>query len=125
MLQAPLRRRNLEFGDVLFMNRLVLLSVLAALTANSTSMGIAQNAPQQTPQPAYPSPSAYPLPIDRGATGLWQSLQQLNTRASLMMVVAHPDDEDGGMLAYESRGKGVDTTLLTLNRGEGGQNVMT
>jgi LmbE family N-acetylglucosaminyl deacetylase len=41
------------------------------------------------------------------------------------MVVAHPDDEDGGMLTYESRGQGVDTTLLTLNRGEGGQNVMT
>ncbi len=29
------------------------------------------------------------------------------------------------MLTYESRGQGVDTTLLTLNRGEGGQNVMT
>jgi LmbE family N-acetylglucosaminyl deacetylase len=41
------------------------------------------------------------------------------------MVTAHPDDEDGGMLTYESRGQGVDTTLLTLNRGEGGQNVMT
>jgi LmbE family N-acetylglucosaminyl deacetylase len=41
------------------------------------------------------------------------------------MVTAHPDDEDGGMLTYESRGQGVDTTLLTLNRGEGGQNVIT
>lgn len=111
------------------MNRLVLLSALAALTANSTSLGLAQIATQATAQtsaqPAYPSPAAYPLPIDRGSAGLWQSLQQLNTRASLMMVVAHPDDEDGGMLAYESRGKGADTSLLTLNRGEGGQNVMT
>ncbi len=50
---------------------------------------------------------------------------KLHTRASLAMVTAHPDDEDGGMLTYESRGLGVDTTLLTLNRGEGGQNVMT
>lgn len=72
-----------------------------------------------------PSVAAYPLPIDRGASGLWQSLQKLKTRASVMMVVAHPDDEDGGMLAYESRGAGADTTLLTLNRGEGGQNVVT
>ncbi len=72
-----------------------------------------------------PLPSAYPLTLDRGAAGLWQSLQKLKTRSSLMMVVAHPDDEDGGMLAYESRGAGVDTTLLTLNRGEGGQNLMT
>lgn len=73
------------------------------------------------------SPSAYarPLPIDRGSAGLSQTLRRLHTRASLAMVTAHPDDEDGGMLTYESRGEGVDTTLLTLNRGEGGQNVMT
>ena len=79
-------------------------------------------AASQTPQPR---PYALPLPIDRGSAGLWQTLQKLHTRASLAMVVAHPDDEDGGMLTYESRGQGVDTTLLTLNRGEGGQNVMT
>jgi len=80
----------------------------------------------QAPQPVpYQQPLARPLPIDRGSPGLWQSLQKLHTRASLTMVVAHPDDEDGGMLAYESRGMGVDTSLLTLNRGEGGQNVMT
>ena len=39
-----------------------------------------------------------------------------------MQVVAHPDDEDGGMLTLEARGHGVDTLLMTLNRGEGGQN---
>jgi LmbE family N-acetylglucosaminyl deacetylase len=80
---------------------------------------------QQIEAPKYQSAFARPLPIDRGSTGLSQSLQKLHTRASLAMVVAHPDDEDGGMLTYESRGQGVDTTLLTLNRGEGGQNVMT
>lgn len=69
--------------------------------------------------------AARPLPIDRGSAALEQSLRKLGTRASLAMVVAHPDDEDGGMLAYESRGQGVDTTLLTLNRGEGGQNDIT
>jgi len=68
---------------------------------------------------------ATPLPIDQGAAGLWQTLQKLHSRASLIMIVAHPDDEDGGMLTYESRGQGVDATLLTLNRGEGGQNVMS
>src|SRR3984957_331127 len=78
-------------------------------------------------QAAVASPSAFaePLMVDRGSAAVWQSLQKLRTRASLMMVTAHPDDEDGGMLAYESRGRGVDTTLLTLNRGEGGQNVMS
>src|ERR1019366_9756848 len=37
---------------------------------------------------------------------------------------AHRDDEDGGMLTYETRGLGARAGLLTLNRGEGGQNVM-
>src|SRR5260370_7605840 len=41
------------------------------------------------------------------------------------MVTAHPDDEDGGMLVYESRGQGARVALLTLNRGEGGANVMS
>jgi LmbE family N-acetylglucosaminyl deacetylase len=41
------------------------------------------------------------------------------------MVTAHPDDEDGGMLAYESRGQGARVELLTLNRGESGANVMS
>ncbi len=39
-----------------------------------------------------------------------------------MQVVAHPDDEDGGLLTLEARGHGVSTLLMTLNRGEGGQN---
>ncbi|WP_348267843.1 PIG-L family deacetylase [Edaphobacter paludis] len=68
---------------------------------------------------------AAPLPIDRGAAALWQSLRKLHTRASLLMVTAHPDDEDGGMLTYESRGEGARVTLLTLNRGESGANVMS
>src|ERR1035438_4889309 len=54
-----------------------------------------------------------PLRVDRGAPALQQSLRKLNTRASIMMIVAHPDDEDGGMLTYESRGQGARVALLT------------
>ncbi len=81
----------------------------------------------QTPYDASIKPAVAPvkLPINRGYTGLWQSLKKLHTRASLIMVTAHPDDEDGGMLTYESRGQGARVTLLTLNRGEGGANVMS
>jgi LmbE family N-acetylglucosaminyl deacetylase len=42
-----------------------------------------------------------------------------------MMIVAHPDDEDGALLTYLSRGLGVRTSLLTLTRGEGGQNAIS
>jgi LmbE family N-acetylglucosaminyl deacetylase len=71
------------------------------------------------------TPDYQPLRIDRGSSALQQSLRKLGTRASIMMIVAHPDDEDGGMLTYESRGQGARVALLTLNRGEGGQNVMS
>ena len=63
-----------------------------------------------------------PLPEDLGAVHLYQLLTKLNTTARLMQVVAHPDDEDGGMLTMEARGKGVSALLFTLTRGEGGQN---
>ena len=70
---------------------------------------------------AVPSP-VDPLPQDTGALGLKQMLLRLQTTAHLMQTTAHPDDEDGGMLTLESRGKGASVLLLTLNRGEGGQN---
>jgi LmbE family N-acetylglucosaminyl deacetylase len=66
-----------------------------------------------------------PIPANQGVLALEQSLTKLRTRASLLMIVAHPDDEDGGMLTYEARGKGVRAATLTLTRGEGGQNLMS
>ncbi len=83
----------------------------------------AQVTPWQTAITA--SPDAQTLPEDRGADGLAQTLKKLHTWASLMMIVAHPDDEDGGMLTLESRGLGARTAILTLTRGEGGQNAMS
>ena len=65
------------------------------------------------------------IPQNRGSAALWQTLKQLRTWGSVLTIVAHPDDEDGGMLAYESRGLGVRTGILTLTRGDGGQNAMS
>src|SRR5580698_9595686 len=67
---------------------------------------------------------ALAIPENRGAAALSVALQQLHTRASMLMIVAHPDDEDGATLAYESRTVGAQVGLLTLNRGEGGANEM-
>jgi LmbE family N-acetylglucosaminyl deacetylase len=63
-----------------------------------------------------------PLPQDTGAAGLQQAIQHLRNTGRLLQTTAHPDDEDGGMLTLMSRGMGAHVTLLTLNRGEGGQN---
>ena len=65
-----------------------------------------------------------PLPQETGAAGLKLMLRKLQTTGRLMQVTAHPDDEDGGMLTLEARGKGVSIVLMTLTRGEGGQNKL-
>jgi LmbE family N-acetylglucosaminyl deacetylase len=74
---------------------------------------------------AEPTAIALPLAEDRGGAALEQALKRVGTTASLMMIVAHPDDEDGALLTYLSRGLGVRATLFTLTRGEGGQNAMS
>ena len=86
-------------------------------TANATGLG-------DVPL-TEPSVIALPLAEDRGEAGLEQALTRLGTTASLLMIVAHPDDEDGSLLTYLSRGHGVRCTLFTLTRGEGGQNAMS
>ena len=98
----------------------LLLCACFAQTANST----ANSAPSQSELTDHPGGRGYlnPLPQDTGTAGLKQELRKLQTTGRLMMVTAHPDDEDGGLLTLESRGKGVKTLLLTLTRGEGGQN---
>ena len=90
---------------------------VALLTVLSTMA-----APTLAQAPANPPSPIDPLPPDTGAAGLKEMLLRLQTTARLMQTVAHPDDEDGGMLTLESRGKGVATLLMTLTRGEGGQN---
>ena len=40
----------------------------------------------------------------------------------ILYVTAHPDDESGAVLTYLARGLRADVALLSLTRGEGGQN---
>ncbi len=61
---------------------------------------------------------------DNGAVGLGQTLKRLQTTASVLHTGAHPDDEDSGLLAYLARKEQARTAYLSLNRGEGGQNVI-
>ena len=107
-----MRRLNLFFGFALLVS-LAVVALHLAKAQSPTQFGVG-------PRIFY-----RPLEADRGASALWQSLQKLHTRASMIMIDAHPDDEDGGLITYESRGEGARATLLTLDRGEGGQNLMS
>ena len=96
----------------------------------AASLVAATIAHAQAPDPSAvafdePTSIALPMPEDRGQNALEQDLRRLGTTASVMMIVAHPDDEDGPLLTYLGRGLGARCILYTLTRGEGGQNVMT
>ena len=74
---------------------------------------------------ALVSPRAQVRPIyDLGAAGLTQVLQQLQTTASALHTGAHPDDEDSAFIARTVRGDHARVAYLSLNRGEGGQNII-
>jgi LmbE family N-acetylglucosaminyl deacetylase len=59
-----------------------------------------------------------------GAVETGLLLRQLDGEKRVLMIGAHPDDEDASMLAALARGWGVTTAYLSLSRGEGGQNLI-
>ncbi len=59
-----------------------------------------------------------------GAAETKLALDRLNVVASVLMIAAHPDDENTALLAYLARGRKVRTGYLSLTRGEGGQNLL-
>ncbi len=59
-----------------------------------------------------------------GSAELKLSLEKLQVLGKVLMIAAHPDDENTAVLAYFARGKKVRTGYLSLTRGEGGQNLI-
>jgi len=59
-----------------------------------------------------------------GTAELKLSLEKLQVLGRVLMIAAHPDDENTAVLAYFARGKKVRTGYLSLTRGEGGQNLI-
>jgi LmbE family N-acetylglucosaminyl deacetylase len=63
-------------------------------------------------------------PSTGGAVALDQELRMLGHYKRVLMIGAHPDDEDTELLTVLVRGMGVEAAYLSLNRGEGGQNLI-
>lgn len=53
-----------------------------------------------------------------------QKLRGLCSVKRVLIIGAHPDDEDTSLLTVLVRGRGADAAYLSLNRGEGGQNLI-
>ena len=65
-----------------------------------------------------------PPAMNANAAAAYESLLRLKTTATVLHTTAHPDDEDGALLTWLTRGQGVRTGLFTLTRGEGGANLI-
>ena len=52
------------------------------------------------------------------------TLRRLDGVKRVLMIGAHPDDEDTGLLTAMARGMGIETAYLSLTRGDGGQNLI-
>jgi len=74
---------------------------------------------------ARPAAAQQIAPPGTGGIGaLERILDRLTGNGRVLVIGAHPDDEDTELLAYLSRGAGVDAAYLSLSRGEGGQNLI-
>jgi LmbE family N-acetylglucosaminyl deacetylase len=77
-------------------------------------------------------PAAAQIPAERpleppgtgGVAALDRALAKLSTHRRLLVIAAHPDDEDTSLLALVARGLGGEAAYLSLSRGEGGQNLI-
>ena len=68
-----------------------------------------------------------PASAQRNLSGMPEielALHKLNVLGSVLMIAAHPDDENTALLAYYARGRSMRTGYLSLTRGEGGQNLI-
>ena len=59
-----------------------------------------------------------------GTVALRQAERMLGHTKRVLMIAAHPDDEDTELLTVLVRGQGAEAAYLSLSRGEGGQNLI-
>ena len=60
----------------------------------------------------------------QGAVTVHELASGLGTTVRVLMIGAHPDDEDTQLLTWLARGRHADVAYLSLTRGDGGQNAI-
>ena len=63
-------------------------------------------------------------PTTGGTVALHQAERMLGHTKRVLMIAAHPDDEDTELLTVLVRSQGAEAAYLSLSRGEGGQNLI-
>ena len=75
---------------------------------------------------ALPSRAQFP-PAPGTGPGLPETIEAIDAArvtTRILYITAHPDDESGAILTYLARGLHADVALLSITRGEGGQNAL-
>jgi LmbE family N-acetylglucosaminyl deacetylase len=104
--------------------RLTLAFLILIVPALAQTPVAATAAAAVPPNPSIAALGVRPevLPWDDGQAGLDLLFKKLKNTGRIMHLTAHPDDEDGPLLTYLARGQGRQVLLMSLTRGEGGQN---
>ncbi len=68
------------------------------------------------------APGARGQRVDAGKLG--EEIAGLGTTARVLMIGAHPDDEDTQLITWLAKAQHVETAYLSLTRGDGGQNLI-
>jgi len=63
-------------------------------------------------------------PSTGGAVAAEHARRMLGHNKRVLVIGAHPDDEDTELITLLVRGEGAEAAYLSLNRGEGGQNLI-
>ncbi|RPJ86299.1 MAG: PIG-L family deacetylase, partial [Acidobacteria bacterium] len=63
---------------------------------------------------------ADPLP----SSAILQELRSFGELGTVLLIAAHPDDENTRLIAYFARERGYRIAYLSLTRGDGGQNLL-
>jgi len=98
-------------GGAMSSRRCILLGVILALNLCAGSAQIFAQFP--------PAPGTGP-----GLAETIEAIDAARVTTRILYVTAHPDDESGAVLTYLARGLHADVALLSLTRGEGGQNAL-
>jgi LmbE family N-acetylglucosaminyl deacetylase len=68
--------------------------------------------------------AANPQVMGQSLADTIEAINKSRVTTRILFVTAHPDDEWSSLLTYLSRGLDADVGLLTLTRGQGGQNAI-
>jgi LmbE family N-acetylglucosaminyl deacetylase len=61
---------------------------------------------------------------ERGVAALSQELAAIPVTMRVLLIAAHPDDEDTQLITWLTHGQHVETAYLSVTRGDGGQNLI-